>query len=128
MLDGFTCVDFSMRRQTIKRIYSSILVRHGSDTVLSRCSRLKKFSLIGNFGNGSSRQMQSLYIKHSFSSAFVLPTVSFADDLASFKCIATINIDVSKIRVAIDAITPMVCEFSVCLLNTFKNGSISKSE
>ena len=85
MLDGFTCVDFSMRRQTIKRIYPSILVCHGSETVLSRCSRLKKFSLIGNFGNGSSRQMQSLYIKHSFSSVFVLPTVAFADDLTSFK-------------------------------------------
>ena len=127
MLDGFTCVDFSMRRQTIKRIYSSILIRHGSDTVLSRCSRLKKFSLIGNFGNGSSRQMQSQH-KAFFSSAFVLPTVSFADDLASFKCIVTINIDVSKIRVAIEVINAIVCEFSDCLLNTFKNGSISKSE
>ena len=58
----------------------------------------------------------------------LLPTVSFADDLASFKCIATINIDVSKIRVAIEAINAMVCEFSDCLLNAFKNDNISKSE
>ena len=72
--------------------------------------------------------MQSLYIKHSFSSVFVLPTVAFTDDLTSFKSTATINIDVNKIRVAIDTINAMVCEFSVCLLNTFKNGSISKSE
>ena len=128
MLDGCTGVDFIMRMQTIKRKYSSILVSHGSDTVLSRCSRLKQFWLIGNFGNGSCRQMQSLYTKHSFSSAFVLSTVSSADDLASFKCIATISIDVSKIRVAIEAINAMVCEFSGCFLNTFKNGSISKSE